>query len=78
MSGPLFLALKAEDDDGAMRQHLFRFRAHFFEHTANIAACAPLSAERFPLISFRLQTVSEDWAAVMCSLCQYATATGEA
>jgi hypothetical protein len=40
-------------------------------------ACALPSADRFRSITLRLQTVSEDWAAVMCNLCQYARAVGE-
>src|SRR4051794_30015371 len=38
------------------------------------AACALPPAERFRLISLRLQMIPEDWTAVMCNLCQSARA----
>jgi len=64
------LALGGEKGRGYLRQQLFPLRARFL-HAANRATCALSSAERFQSISLRLQTVSEDWRPVMCSLCQH-------
>jgi hypothetical protein len=79
LSGPLFLALRAGDEDAASRQHLFPFCTHvFFKHAANTDRVRSASAERFQPVSLRLQMVSEDWTAVMCSLCQHGVPIGEA
>jgi len=72
LSGPLLFGAAEEEGDASLRQHHFPF-VRTLSSTRQILAVCPLPfAGRFRLISLRLKTVSEEWSAVMCSLCQYA------
>jgi hypothetical protein len=54
------------------------FARTFFKHAANTCRVRSASAKRFQPVSLRLQMVSEDWTAVMRSLCQHSVPIGEA